>query len=335
MTNSKVAVLHGEVPPDAAKDEQDVLTEVETVSESLRLLNYEPIALPLSLNLEKAKAALRRLNPAFVFNLVESINGAGQLIYLAPALLDHLRLPYTGSSTNAIYVTTNKLLTKERLRTANLSTPAWAASRQIHKGALDFPPPYLIKPNWEDASVGLDEAALVYEQSGFADMFAEREHRFGECFLEAYVEGREFNISLLAGDDGPAALPPAEIVFQNYPETKPKLVDYQAKWITNSFEYRNTVRTFKFPKEDADLLFELKEIALLCWELFELRGYARVDFRVDAAGKPWVLEVNANPCISPDGGLAAAAGKAGLNLTDLVSRIISDLSGMQIYADEP
>jgi D-alanine-D-alanine ligase len=68
----------------------------------------------------------------------------------------------------------------------------------------------------------------------------------------------------------------------------------------------------------------LTEIARACWHLFGLRGYARVDFRVDQDGQPWVLEVNANPCISPDGGFVAAAAQVGLSLNDVVGRIIQD-----------
>src|SRR5690606_30659415 len=79
------------------------------------------------------------------------------------------------------------------------------------------------------------------------------------------------------------------------------------------------------PAADAPLLRQLSQIAKACWALFDLSGYARVDFRVDANGRPWVLEVNTNPCISPDGGFFAAASRAGLSLQDLLRRIIADM----------
>jgi D-alanine-D-alanine ligase len=69
-------------------------------------------------------------------------------------------------------------------------------------------------------------------------------------------------------------------------------------------------------------LGRLRELARQCWQLFALRGYARVDFRVDPQGRPWVLEVNTNPCLSPDAGFLAAAAQAGLSPMDVIRRIV-------------
>jgi D-alanine-D-alanine ligase len=143
------------------------------------------------------------------------------------------------------------------------------------------------------------------------------------CFAEQYIDGREFNISLLAADDGPQVLPPAEIDFSAYPEGKARIVDYKAKWIEHSFEYNNTPRTFEFPARDAPLLERVSRMAAQCWPLFGLRGYARVDFRVDDRGQPYILEINANPCLSPDSGFPAAGERAGFSYDELVRRIVA------------
>ncbi|MCX5821807.1 MAG: D-alanine--D-alanine ligase, partial [Deltaproteobacteria bacterium] len=82
--------------------------------------------------------------------------------------------------------------------------------------------------------------------------------------------------------------------------------------------------------QDASLLALLKDMALRCWKLFDLRGYARVDFRVDREGRPWILEVNANPCLSPDAGFSAAALRAGLTFPDVLGRIIN--KGVKFHA---
>jgi D-alanine-D-alanine ligase len=161
-----------------------------------------------------------------------------------------------------------------------------------------------------------------------AGALAEMERKFGDCFAESYVHGREFNLSVLAGAGGPEVLPPAEIVFEAYPEGKPRIVGYRAKWDETSFEYTHTVRRFEFAGADAPLIGALGSLALRCWDLFGLRGYARVDFRVDESGGPWILEVNANPCISPDAGFVAAAERAGLSFEHVVERIVDDLPGL-------
>jgi len=143
-------------------------------------------------------------------------------------------------------------------------------------------------------------------------------------FVEQFIDGREFNISVLAGENGPTVLPPAEIIFKDYPEGKPNIVGYDAKWNMESFEYNNTPRSFDFPTKDAQLIEELMDISARCWNLFDLKGYARVDFRVGIDGKPYVLEINANPCLSPDSGFYAAVQKAGLTFEEAIERIIKD-----------
>jgi D-alanine-D-alanine ligase len=113
----------------------------------------------------------------------------------------------------------------------------------------------------------------------------------------------------------------AEIHFVDYPADRPRIVDYEAKWLAGSFAFDHTPRHFIEDGADASLVAELRRLALECWRLFGMRGYARVDFRVDAAGRPWVLEVNANPCLSPDAGLMAVAERAGLTVTDVIAMI--------------
>ena len=143
----------------------------------------------------------------------------------------------------------------------------------------------------------------------------------GDWFAEEFVPGRELNVALLAERSGPRALPVAEIRFDAFPADKPRIVGYAAKWDTDSFEYRNTPRSFAVEPELAERLCRL---AVDCWALFRLEGYARVDFRVDERGNPWVLEVNANPCLSPDAGFAAALAEAGIGYEAAVARLIDD-----------
>ena len=99
---------------------------------------------------------------------------------------------------------------------------------------------------------------------------------------------------------------------------------YAAKWEEASFEYHATRRRFDFPPEDDGLLARLHETVVACWRLFELRGYARVDCRVDLAGAVQMLEVNINPCLSPDAGFAAAAERAGLDFPAILRRVVAD-----------
>jgi D-alanine-D-alanine ligase len=324
----KVAVLHGKVMAGAARDEQDVLVQVACVSQALAELGYEPVPVALSLNMAEAANNLLAVKPAFVFNLVEAIEGRGNLIPCAPLLLDALRLPYTGAPAEAMFLSSGKIAAKKIMLGTGISTPDFFAA--------DGPWPttlranrYIIKSQWEHASLGLDESAVFYPsdiEQLRSKILALQERLGGACFAEAFIDGREMNIALLAGAAGVEVLPPAEIIFADYPPDKVRMLCYDAKWTPDSFEYEHTRRTFDFPPQDEPLLRQLAEISTHCWEVFNLRGYARVDFRIDEAGKPWVLEINANPCLSPDGGFVAAAAKGGLDYNELIGRIIQDIN---------
>ena len=89
---------------------------------------------------------------------------------------------------------------------------------------------------------------------------------------------------------------------------------------------RNTAipRGVSTSQEDEGLLKKLVALSRECWRLFGLAGYARVDFRVDAAGRAWVLEINTNPCLALDAGFMAAADRAGLTLEQVVERIVAE-----------
>ncbi len=321
----RIAVLHDEPPAAPRPDEQDNLDQARSVARHLADSGHEAVLLPLGLDLSAARRALLELAPDRVLNLVDSVGGSGSLIHLAPALLEALRLPFTGARAAAMFTTTHKVLAKRLLAAAGLPTPAWTeAGGAPTRDAR--PARWIVKPVCEDASIGVDDAAVVEvgDPERLAALVAERAARLGvEAFAERYVEGRELNLSLLEKGDGVEVLPPAEIVFDGYPHGKPRIVGYAAKWEPGSFEYGHTPRCFDHPAVDGPLLAEVEELARRAWSLFGLSGYARVDFRVDAGGRPWILELNANPCLSEDAGFAAAAARANLAVRDVLERILA------------
>jgi len=323
----KIGILYPHIHENATEDEKDVLVQVKAISKAIRKLEFNPVPVNFDLNMEAVAIALRKLKPAFVFNLVEAVNGCGSLIHLAPSLLDHLRIPYTGSGTEAMFITSNKLVGKGFLKASGIATPK-AYTHSSFKKEAPVKGEYIVKSVWEHASIGMNHESVftAKKASEIISRLEKAEKRMkGECFCEEYIDGREFNAAILAGPDGPEVLPPAEILFMNYPSGKPKIVDYRAKWAPDSFEYLNTDRVYNFGPEDKMIIKSIKTTAIKCWNLLALKGYARVDFRVDESGKPWVLEINANPCLSPDGGFAVASALVGLDFPMIVKRIIDDI----------
>jgi len=319
----KIALVHQHVPADASADERDVLDQVAAIRSALTANGHAVSVLACTTDLGNVQRKLDLIKPDCVFNLVETLDNSGRLIHLAPALWETHGLRFTGSCADALYLTTHKLLSKERMLAAGLPIPAWITGGQVH-GAVDAPRgDWIVKSVWEHASVGLGDASILRAATA-----AEAAARIPVgSFAERFVDGREFNLALLAGPHGPEVLPPAEIAFVDFPSDKPKIVSYQAKWDEASFEYTHTVRRFADPAEDGALIAELNALARRCWEVFDLGGYARVDFRVDACGRPWILEVNTNPCLSPDSGFAAALEKAGIPYADAMERIVNAAFG--------
>ena len=191
----------------------------------------------------------------------------------------------------------------------------------------------IVKAVWEHGSLGLDEASVMrVAEAGRA--IAERNLRWKtEHFAETFLDGREFNLSLLDGPSGPSVLPIAEIVFEGVAGRAPRIVGYDAKWTPDSEAYIGTPRRFGLETENPELAAKLEGLALACWHLFALSGYARVDFRLDGQGEPSILEVNMNPCLSPDAGFAAAAHEAGLSYEAMIGQIVeASLGALQATA---
>ncbi|MGA8180844.1 MAG: D-alanine--D-alanine ligase [Desulfobacterales bacterium] len=326
----RIAVVHNATGPEDRPDEQDVLVQAEAVSKSLKELGHHVVQMPCTLNLLSIKDRLMTFEPQLVFNLVESLDGQGRLIHMFPGLLDAMGICYTGSSAEAVFVTSHKALAKERMALTGLSTPAWIGPYPcdfscVYKN-LTSPKKqrWLVKSTWEHGSLGLDddESVETNDPETLRPILEKRAVKLGgSCFAEVFVEGREFNLSILEGSAGIQVLPPAEIIFEDYGTQKLTIVGYRAKWDSASFEYHHTPRRFDFPASDEPLLQQLKHQALRCWEVFGLKGYARIDFRVDSNGCPWILEVNANPCLSPDAGFAAAIDRSGMTFVRAIESI--------------
>ncbi len=321
----KVVVLHSEVREGAAWDEEDVLVQAGAVSNALKELGHRTIAIPFSMNVEATIDRIRDVCPDLVFNLVETVNATGRFIHFAPDVLEYLKIPFTGSDSTALFTTSNKILAKTMMAGSGIPTPPWITVRGAARPeCLPSSESFIFKSVWEHASVGLEEDSIASVET-MGDLIdgieSCRGRTSGDCFAESYVEGREFNVSLMDEAGRPEVLPIAEILFDDFPPGKPRVVGYRAKWDANSFEYHHTPRSFEFAVVDRGLADRLAELSETCWEFFGLRGYARVDFRVDRNGVPWVLEVNSNPCLSPDSGFIAASERAGLDYRSVIERI--------------
>ncbi len=312
---ASVAVAYDAAAASGRPDAADTLVEADAIAAALGSLGYETFTVPVGLDLGALERAVEERKPHAVFNLVESLAGRGELVHVVPALLESLGVPFTGCRPLALAATSHKLAAKKMLSAADIATPA------AFMGGADSGP-WIVKAVAEHSSLGLDDSSVVHGADAVAAVLAARRRELGgEWFAERFVPGRELNVAVIAAPDGPKVLPVAEIRFDGFPPDKPAIVGYAAKWDEDSFEYRNTVRSFAVEPE---LAARLGRLALACWELFGLDGYARVDFRVASSGLAFVLEVNANPCLAPGAGFAAALTEAGIPFAAAVSWLVDD-----------
>jgi D-alanine-D-alanine ligase len=322
MTKKRCCILYNQPRDGALPDELDVLDQVDYIEINLNNIGIETYRKGITGNFMNEIAILKEEKPDFVFNLVESINNKGELCYFVPALLNLYSIPYSGNPLEAMFITTSKALTNKVLCEQKINTPAAFFPSQYKM--LQAGNRYIIKPIWEDGSLGITGESVFTFTPGYEKKLLEFDD--SHWIIQDYIDGREFNISVLYSENGPEVMPPAEMVFHNFEIDKPKIVDFKAKWVSGSFEYENTIREFPHEKMNPVLSDKIKEIVLKCWHVFGLKGYARVDMRIDRYENPYVIEVNANPCMSPDSGLVAATNEAGLPITDVLQRIIKDLN---------
>jgi D-alanine-D-alanine ligase-like ATP-grasp enzyme/GNAT superfamily N-acetyltransferase len=298
----RCTILHQHVPPDAPPDEQDVLAAAESVARGLRNAGWAVAVCPMGLDIAAAGAALADTAPDIVFNLVESLGGADVMALAAAALLEDLGLRYTGSGLAALALTADKRATRRALRAAGIPVPpgpddGWAG-------------PFIVKHATCHASFGLGAHSVV----------ADLPEVPAGWYAEAFIDGREFNIALLGdGAGGVTILPVAELLFRDWPAGMPRILDYAGKWDATHPLYQRSVRGFDVAPELASFLGGL---AKRCWQALGLAGYARIDLRLDGDGVAYVIDVNANPCLSEDAGFAAAAAQAGLAYLDVLARIV-------------
>lgn len=312
-----VPVIHGASAD--RPDEADTLLTAEAVRAALCRLGYRSEVIDIGADPIAGAEALAAAPTYAVFNLVEAIGGHDAPAAEVPAELDVHGLAYTGVGTTAWQATLSKPAAKRALAGAGLPVPNDSLTGEGFADA-DL---VIVKSLTEHASLGIDAASVV-RGAAARRTICERQARFGgRFFAEAYVDGREFNVSVLETSQGLAVLPLAEIDFSAFPSGKPRIVDYAAKWDDTSFAYSNTPRRFQFAFSDELLIGRLESLALAACKLFGVTGYARVDFRVDRAGDPYILEVNPNPCLAPDAGFAAAAAEAGLSFDDLVTAVLA------------
>jgi D-alanine-D-alanine ligase len=295
-----------------------ILDTVEAVERSLAAEGNDVVRVPVHPD-GRWVERVRRGKYDLAFNLCEGVDGVADLEPAVISTLELMALPYTGSSSWTTALCLRKPIANALLDRAGLPVPRW---HTVRRGS-DLPGvgfPAICKPAAEDASVGVEQRSVVRNSRALASRIEAMLELWDEVLVQRYVDGREVNVGIL----GDTALPIAEIDFGRMPRGLWRIVSYRSKWEVGSDEDLGGVP--RCPADLApDVATEVRRVALGAWRIVGGHGYGRVDMRIDAAGRPWILEVNANPDFAPDAGLARMARAAGIEYPALV-RAISELA---------
>ncbi len=304
--------------------DEAVIDEVNAIKNSLSKLGYHYILLPF-----RKRYSKRILNTIFkhdwycIINLCESIDGKNLDQLQIPAILEILKIPYTGSGPYSIALTTDKAASKGVLAACGLPIPKYHIIHNVKDIPQKLKFPLIVKPQFEDASVGIDHSSVVRNKTALLKKINLIIKKLKQpSIVEQYIDGREINIAIYEDKKNKVhALPISEIIFENFPNNFPKIVTYKAKWDKGSWEEEQTkgICPAKFNKKTEKYL---KQIAINAFLSCKCRDYARVDIRVNKSNKAFIIEVNANPDISPDAGFMRSWYASGKKYEDFVQFLI-------------
>ncbi len=323
----RIAVLYNRddglaygLPSDAAAV-GGVVACAHEISLALTQRGYDPVLIAAPRDPAALVLRLRAARVTTVFNLVESVAGDAQREAAVASLLELSKIAFTGSSALALATSLDKTIAKAILSAHGVPTPEGVLLARGDEPLPRAPLPWIVKPARQDASHGITRESVVYDQEA-----ARARARFvistyaQPALIEQFLPGRELNVAILGEGANTIALPPTEIDFSRLPREHPPLVTYEAKWDEASEAYACTPSSKPRALSPA-LAARLIDIALAAYRALRLRDYGRVDLRLDGDGDPRVLEVNPNPDLSRDAGLAKAARQAGIDYRDLIARI--------------
>jgi D-alanine-D-alanine ligase len=293
----------------------------QEIHEALRTLGHSPFYLELDGTAEALKRGADT-ECDLVFNLTESWAGDDTKDVHLAAFFDLLGRKYTGAGPNGLHLAQNKSLAKKIFAFHGIRTPYFAS---VHRGRLDWSHdlqfPVIVKPAREDGSIGIAFNALCESIKDLMERIHDLHEQFDSpVLIEEYIEGREMYVAVL-GNGEPEALPVVELDLSKLPEGTPRIAGSEVKWEKGTVAYKVTKSII--PDDlDEQVGQDLQQTALQAYRALELRDYGRIDMRLAADGRVYVLEVNPNPWLHSTAEFAMAAKKSGRDYETLIGEIV-------------
>ncbi len=269
---------------------------------------------------------LKNSNPDIVFNIAEGYYGVSREAQI-PAVLDMLRIPYTGSDALTLTTCLDKARTKEILSYHRIPNARFVVADSTDlAGNADLKFPLIVKPVSEGSSKGIFSTSFVRDEK---ELTKEVERILTEydqpALIEEFLPGREFTVAILGNGKEAEVLPVVEIKYSEFPKDFVPIYSYEAKWILDTKE--NPLDVFTCPADISSALEEkIKNTALRTFNVLRCRDWSRIDIRLDENNEPNVIEINPLPGILPNpeenSCFPKAARSAGLNYNDMINKVL-------------
>jgi D-alanine-D-alanine ligase len=276
---------------------------------------------------EEAYFKLMSDRPDIVFNIAEGFNGVSREAQI-PAMMEMLQLPYTGSDPLTLSICLDKSRAKEILSYYNIPTPRFtlvSKNSKISQNNLKFP--FIVKPLHEGSSKGIFNSSIVNNQSELEHEVANVLEKYRQpALVEEFLSGREFTVAILGNGDELTVLPIVEIKFDTLPTGVNPIYSYEAKWIWDRADA--PLEIFACPaKLSLSLQREIESVCCNAYSILHCRDWCRIDVRLDAGGKPHIIELNPLPGILPkpedNSCFPKAARAAGMNYNQLIQTVLT------------
>ena len=305
-----------------ALKEEDKPTELD-VLKCLKRLGHEVETLAVFDNVAAIVEKLTTYAPDVVFNLTESFYHDRSHEPNIPALLELMKVRYTGSGPEALLLCKDKALAKKVLTYHRVRLPRFVVSHKARplRRLRRFTFPAFVKPVSEESSDGISQASLVKGEEEAIERARFIHQKFNcDALIEEYVDGREMYVGVL-GNDKPEALPVVELDLSKLPDGTPRIASAEVKWGKGTKAYRDTKSAIATDLSE-ETIASLQQTAVAAYQALELRDYGRVDMRLQPDGRVQVIEVNPNPWLSSRAEFAMAARKSGRTYPQLVAEIV-------------
>ena len=322
----RVSILHNRdhhlLDEDPGREaREDVVRVAASLFDALASPKREVNLVTIDSDIFAIGAQLQSQRPDVVLNLCESLVADSRGEMVVPALLEMMKVPYTGSSALSLGLSLHKNKAKELLRARGVATPDFAVLESVADVmSVTLPFPLIVKPSREDASVGIDFDSVVHDRGSLGKVVARLLRTFRQPVLvEQYIEGREVYVPLL-GNHPRRALPLTEVHFGPAFDGKPNIVSYNAKWAAESPEcIDSTPGPAHLPEAVESRCIDT---AIAAFAALDCRDYGRVDLRVAPDGQCYVIDINPNCDLHPQAGFAKAAAVSGISYPDLAWHLV-------------